>query len=54
MESTKVAIITAAGKGIGAACAEELADRGFKVALMSPSGSAVNLAKQLKGIGIVF
>ncbi|HHZ66355.1 MAG TPA: SDR family oxidoreductase [Alphaproteobacteria bacterium] len=52
MESTKVAIVTAAGKGIGAACAQELAGRGFKVALMSPSGSAVDLAKQLKGIGI--
>jgi NAD(P)-dependent dehydrogenase (short-subunit alcohol dehydrogenase family) len=48
----KVAIVTAAGKGMGAASARELAIRGYKVALMSPSGASVDLAKELDGIGI--
>ena len=33
----KAAIVTAAGSGMGAACARELASRGYAVALMSPS-----------------
>jgi NAD(P)-dependent dehydrogenase (short-subunit alcohol dehydrogenase family) len=32
----KVAIVTAAGKGMGAACARELATRGYSLAMMSP------------------
>ncbi|WP_309848310.1 MULTISPECIES: SDR family oxidoreductase [unclassified Caballeronia] len=48
----KVALITAAGKGMGAAIAKELAANGYKVALMSPSGSAVTLAEQLNGFGM--
>lgn len=48
----KVALITAAGKGMGAAIAKELAANGYTVALMSPSGSAVELAKQLGGFGM--
>ena len=35
----KVAIVTAAGSGMGAACARELASRGYAVALISPSDS---------------
>ena len=39
----KAAIVTAAGKGMGAACARELAARGYSVALMSRSpGAAEN------------
>ena len=49
--SEKVAIITAAGSGMGAACARELASRGYAVALMSPSGRAEDLAKELGGLG---
>ena len=52
MAKSKAAIITAAGKGIGAACARELAGRGFKVALLSPSGAAEKLAEELGGIGL--
>lgn len=50
--SKKVAIITAAGRGMGAACARELAAQGYEVALMSPSGSAVTLAEELGGWGM--
>lgn len=49
---TKVAILTGAGKGMGGACAKELAARGWKVALLSPSGAAETLAKELGGIGV--
>lgn len=52
MAVEKVAIVTAAGKGMGAAIARELAATGYRVALMSPSGSAVELAKELGGFGI--
>lgn len=48
----KVAIVTAAGRGIGAACARELAGRGWRVALMSRSVEATDLARELGGIGI--
>ena len=34
-----VAIVTAAGRGIGEACARELHARGYRLALMSPSGA---------------
>jgi NAD(P)-dependent dehydrogenase (short-subunit alcohol dehydrogenase family) len=49
--SEKVAIVTAAGSGMGAACARELASRGYAVALMSPSGKAEDLAKEIGGLG---
>jgi NAD(P)-dependent dehydrogenase (short-subunit alcohol dehydrogenase family) len=48
----KVALLTGAGKGMGAACARELVTRGWQVALLSPSGSAEKLAKELGGIGV--
>lgn len=47
----RVAIVTAAGRGMGAACAEELFRRGYKVALMSTSDAASKLAYRLNGIG---
>ena len=47
-----VALVTAAGRGIGAACARELADAGYAVALMSPSEQAELLAGELEGIGM--
>jgi NAD(P)-dependent dehydrogenase (short-subunit alcohol dehydrogenase family) len=48
----KVAIVTAAGSGMGAACARELASRGYAVALISSSGKAEDLAKELGGLGL--
>lgn len=49
---TKVAIITAAGKGVGAAIATELAAASFAVSLLSNSGGAQKLAQELGGIGM--
>lgn len=48
----KVAIVTAAGKGIGAAIAKALIESGYQVSLMSNSGGAVALAEELGGIGM--
>lgn len=52
MSEGKAAIVTAAGKGMGAACARALHARGYGVALMSPSGSASKLAAELGGVGV--
>jgi NAD(P)-dependent dehydrogenase (short-subunit alcohol dehydrogenase family) len=49
----KVAIVTAAGRGIGAACATELAKSGYRVVLMSTSDAAAKLAKTLGGVGMI-
>jgi NAD(P)-dependent dehydrogenase (short-subunit alcohol dehydrogenase family) len=51
MAEDKVAIITAAGSGMGAACARELAAQGYKVAVMSGSGKGEALGKSLGGLG---
>src|SRR6266851_5031964 len=51
MADDKVAIITAAGSGIGAACASELAAQGYRVAVMSASGKGEALGKALGGLG---
>ena len=48
----KVAVVTAAGSGMGAACARELVQRGYRVALMSSSGRARDLAEELGGVGL--
>lgn len=48
----KVAVITAASRGMGAAIARELAETGYKVALMSTSGAADELAQELGGIAV--
>jgi NAD(P)-dependent dehydrogenase (short-subunit alcohol dehydrogenase family) len=45
----KVCIITAAGRGIGAACAREMHARGYAMVLMSPSENCETLASELKG-----
>jgi NAD(P)-dependent dehydrogenase (short-subunit alcohol dehydrogenase family) len=49
---TKTAIITAAGRGIGAAIARELHAHGYRLALLSTSGGAEKLADELGGIGL--
>ena len=46
----KVCLLTGAGRGIGAAVAREMASRGYKVALMSPSENCENLAAELGGV----
>ena len=52
MNADKVAILTAAGSGMGAACARRLAADGFRVAILSSSGKGQALAEQLGGWGV--
>ncbi|MBE0691330.1 MAG: SDR family oxidoreductase [Anaerolineae bacterium] len=52
MMTTRVALITAAGQGMGAAIARELAANGYAIVLMSPSGSAEKLTETLGGVGV--
>ncbi len=52
MTEGPVAIVTAAGHGIGAAIAEELNERGYCLALMSISGASEELAKTLGQVGM--
>ena len=46
----KVCLVTGGGRGIGGAVAREMAARGYKVALMSPSESCETLAAELGGV----
>ncbi len=48
----KVALLTAAGSGIGAAGACELRSQGWEVAILSPSGKGEALAEELGGFGV--
>ena len=50
--SEKVAILIAAGTGMGADAAKNLASKGFKIAILSSSGKGEELAKNLNGLGI--
>ena len=50
--SERVAIVTAAGKGLGAATARLLSADGYRLALMSHGGGAAALAGELGGLGI--
>jgi len=49
---TRVAIVTAASSGIGAACARELAARGDRVALLARSTAVIDLARELGGTAV--
>jgi NAD(P)-dependent dehydrogenase (short-subunit alcohol dehydrogenase family) len=49
----KIAIITAASAGIGAACARELRARGYQVSLLARSDAVVELASELGGVATV-
>ncbi|WP_255169118.1 SDR family oxidoreductase [Natrononativus amylolyticus] len=51
MTDPNVAVVTAAGSGIGAACARRLADDGYTPVLLSRSGGAVEVANELGGDG---
>ena len=48
----RVAIVTAASKGMGAAIARELARRGYKLALFATSDAVTALAEELGGIAV--
>ena len=52
MKIKKVAVLTAAGTGMGADAAKKLASKGFYVSILSSSGKGEKLAKELNGIGI--
>ena len=47
----KIAVLIAAGTGMGADAAKSLAKEGFKIGIMSSSGKGEKLAKKLGGIG---
>ena len=49
----KVAIITAAGKGMGAACARTLSKENYKLVLMSRTENVLELASDLNAVVIV-
>jgi NAD(P)-dependent dehydrogenase (short-subunit alcohol dehydrogenase family) len=48
----KVALLTAAGSGMGAAAARELRAQGYEVGILSSSGRGEALAKELSGLGV--
>lgn len=51
-EQGRVALIVGGGRGIAGAAVRALAADGFRVAAMSPSGSAMELARSLGGVGL--
>lgn len=52
MTTTKVALFTAAGSGMGADAARRLAGDGFKVGVLSSSGKGEKLGEELGGFGV--
>ena len=48
----KTAIITAASKGMGLACAQKLAEEGYQLAILSRSAEIHDLAGELRGIAV--
>lgn len=52
MATRKVAVVTAAGSGMGAGAARKLASDGFHVAILSSSGKGERLAGELGGVGV--
>ncbi len=52
MSDGRVAIVTAAGSGMGAEVARRLASDGYSVAILSSSGKGEVLAGELGGIGV--
>ena len=52
MADEKVAVLTAAGSGMGADAARKLAERGYRIAILSSSGRGEALAEELGGVGV--
>jgi len=52
MASSKVALITAGGSGMGADAAQRLASDGYQIAILSSSGKGEALANELGGVGV--
>ena len=52
MSDVRVAVVTAAGSGMGAAVVRKLAADGYNVAVLSSSGKGEALANELDGLGI--
>ncbi|MBI28284.1 MAG: 3-oxoacyl-ACP reductase [Pelagibacteraceae bacterium] len=52
MKKNMVAVLIAAGSGMGADAAKRLSKDGFKIAILSSSGKGESLAKKLGGIGL--
>ena len=50
-QEKKVVLVTAAGSGMGAACARELAATGWQVGVLSSSGKGAALGESLGGMG---
>jgi NAD(P)-dependent dehydrogenase (short-subunit alcohol dehydrogenase family) len=50
--SEKVAVVVGGGSGMGAAAARKLADKGYRLAVLSSSGKGEALGKELGGIGV--
>lgn len=50
--SSKVALITAGGSGMGADAARRLAADGYRLAILSSSGKGEALANELDGVGV--
>jgi NAD(P)-dependent dehydrogenase (short-subunit alcohol dehydrogenase family) len=51
-DSKRVAIVTAASRGMGAAIARTMAEDGYRMVLMSTSGRSIELANELGGVGL--
>jgi NAD(P)-dependent dehydrogenase (short-subunit alcohol dehydrogenase family) len=51
-DNPRIAVLTAAGSGLGAAAARQLASDGWQVAILSSSGRGAALAEELGGLGV--
>jgi NAD(P)-dependent dehydrogenase (short-subunit alcohol dehydrogenase family) len=52
MQESKVAIVTAASRGMGAACARELARRGYALGLLARSTDVMDLGRELDALAV--